>query len=174
MPGSEDLTPSRELDTDPDIDIEGELGTSRAGLISTSVSGAPLPDFVALLEAEFEASMGNEDHSRSVTSSSLGAGELVLTARELAGHSQRRLARRIGTSKPSIAMLESGRRLPTTRTLIKIAEASRLELVVGLRRPGAALPVCLGALVSNADDGLADFLPMQPSSPFDGPSSSPA
>jgi len=66
-------------------------------------------------------------------------------------------------------VLESGRRLPTIRTLIKVAEATGLELVVGLRRPAARHPVCLGALVSNADDGLADFLPMKAPSPFEGP-----
>ena len=159
---------------DTDMGIEGEPGAFGAGLISTSVSRAPLPDFVALLETEFAASIANEHHARSVTSSSLGAGEVVLTARELAGHSQRRLAGKIGTSQPAIAMIESGRRLPTTRTLVKIAEAAGLELVVGLRRPGATHPVCLGALVANPDDGLADFLPMQTPSPFDGPSAGPA
>ena len=57
---------------------------------------------------------------------------------------------------------------------MRLVEAAGLELVVGLRRPGATHPVCLGALVSNADDGLADFLPMTTPSPFDGPSASPA
>jgi hypothetical protein len=60
------------------------------------------------------------------------------------------------------------------RRLIKFAGASGLELIVGLRRPGATEPVFLGALVSNPNDGLADFLPMRTPSPFEGPSSSPA
>jgi transcriptional regulator with XRE-family HTH domain len=172
MPGSEDRT-ACSLDPDTDFGIEGEHGVSGAGLIPASVSETRLPDFVAMLEAEFAASEAAEDRGRSTTPSSLGVGELVLTARELAGHSQRRLATEIGTSQPSIASIEAGKRLPTIRTLIRIAEASRLELVVGLRRPGAAIPVSLGALVSNADDGLADFLPMTTPSPFGGPSPSP-
>ena len=92
----------------------------------------------------------------------------MLTARELAGHSQRRLATAVGTSQPSIAMLEAGRRVPTIRTLIRIAEASGLELVVGLRHPGAERPVALGALLSSPGDGLADYLPMAAPSPFEG------
>ena len=126
---------------DPDTvsSIEGKQGTSEAGVIPTSVSRETLPD------------------------------EILLTARELSGLSQRKLATELDTSQPSIVVLESGRRLPTIRTLIKVAEASGLELVVGLRRPAARHPVALGALVSNADDGLADFLPMKAPSPFEGP-----
>jgi transcriptional regulator with XRE-family HTH domain len=168
---SEDVAASAP-DTEPGI--EGELCGSVADLIPDPVSAAALPDFVALLEAEFAASEASENRARSVATSSLGAGEIVLTARELAGHSQRRLAIEVGTSQPSIATLEAGKRVPTIRTLIRIAEASRLELVVGLRRPGAALPVALGALVSSHGDGLADYLPMAAPSPFEGPPPNPA
>jgi len=121
--------------------------------------------------------IGIEMAPRAVDSaaSSLGAGEIVLTARELAGYSQRRLATELGSSQPAVAAIESGKRMPTIRTLIRVAEAAGLELVVGLRRPGAEQPVALGALVSNADDGLADFLPMQAPSRSTGrsPASSP-
>jgi hypothetical protein len=65
--------------------------------------------------------------------------------------------------------MESGKRMPTLRTLIRIVEAAGFELVVGVRRPGAAAPVALGALVPNADDGLADYLPITSPSPFQGP-----
>ena len=65
--------------------------------------------------------------------------------------------------------IETGNRLPTIRSLMRLVEAAGLELVVGLRRPSAEQPVALGALVTNADDGLADFLPMKAPSPFDGP-----
>jgi DNA-binding XRE family transcriptional regulator len=128
---------------DPDTvsGIEGKQGTSEAGVIPTSVSRETLPDFVALLECEFAASMANDDHAGSVAPSSLGAGEILLTARELSGLSQRKLATELDTSQPSIAVLESGRRLPTIRTLIKVVEAAGLELVVGLRRPAARHPV---------------------------------
>ena len=40
--------------------------------------------------------------------------------------------------------------------------------VVGLRRPGAAAPVALGALIANADDGLADYIPLAAPSLFEG------
>jgi hypothetical protein len=58
---------------------------------------------------------------------------------------------------------------PPIRTLLRIADASGVQLVVGLRRRGAEQPVTLGALVSNADDGLADFMPKTALSPFEGP-----
>jgi hypothetical protein len=45
--------------------------------------------------------------------SSLGAGYLILVARELTGLSQRRLAAKIGTSQASLARLETGNRIPT-------------------------------------------------------------
>ena len=125
-----------------------------------------LPDFTALLAAELATAAAPPDtHALS----SLGVGELVLSARELTGLSQRTLAAFAGTSQNAVTAIESGKRLPTIRTLIRVAEAAGLELVVGLRRPGADQPVVLGALVSNADDGLADFLPLRAPSPFDGP-----
>jgi transcriptional regulator with XRE-family HTH domain len=86
----------------------------------------------------------------------------------MSGLSQRRLAARAGTSQNAVTAIETGNRLPTIRSLMRLVEAAGLELVVGLRRPEATHPVCLGALVSNADDGLADFLPMQTPSPFEG------
>jgi transcriptional regulator with XRE-family HTH domain len=101
--------------------------------------------------------------------SSLGVGELVLSARESSGLSQRGLATRAGTSQNAVTAIETGNRLPTISSLMRLVEASGLELVVGLRRPAARHPVALGALVSNADDGLADFLPMKAPSPFEGP-----
>jgi transcriptional regulator with XRE-family HTH domain len=130
-----------------------------------------LPDFVALLSAELAAMVA---HPNPLPVSSLGVGEVVLSARELAGLSQRVLAARAGTSQAAITEIETGKRLPTIRTLMRLVDAAGLELVVGLRRPGAATPTALGALLPNVDDGLADFLPMTAASPFDGPSPSPA
>ena len=127
-----------------------------------------LPDFVALLNAELAAAAVDDDQSPQMASS-MGVGEIVLAARELAGLSQHRLAAKIGSSQSSVATIESGKRLPTIRTLLRIADASGVQLVVGLRRRGAEHPVTLGALRSNADDGLADFLPMTALSPFEGP-----
>ncbi|HEY5906037.1 MAG TPA: helix-turn-helix transcriptional regulator [Actinomycetota bacterium] len=125
-----------------------------------------LPDFTALLAAELATAAAPPDtHALS----SLGVGELVLSARELIGLSQRTLAAFAGTSQNAVTAIETGNRLPTIRSLMRLVEGAGLELVVGLRRPGADQPVVLGALVSNADDGLADFLPLRAPSPFDGP-----
>lgn len=56
----------------------------------------------------------------------------IIGARARAGLSQAELASRIGTSQSTIARLESGRAMPTTRTLEKIAAAtaSRLRVVL--------------------------------------------
>lgn len=66
---------------------------------------------------------------------SIGLGYLILTLREMAGLSQSRLAARAGTSQPAIARLESGRQVPTVNTLLRIAGACGMHLVVGLADP---------------------------------------
>jgi transcriptional regulator with XRE-family HTH domain len=108
----------------------------------------------------------------------LGAGYLILVARELSGLSQRALASEIGSSQPSLATLETGNRLPTIRTLLRIAEAAGLELVLGLRRPALPKPdpdtldelgfALLGTLHPNAEDGLADFVVFREPKPWEG------
>ena len=57
------------------------------------------------------------------------ASELI-RARLRAGLSQADLARRMGTSQSAIARLESGQTLPSTKTLLRFAEAtgSKVEL----------------------------------------------
>jgi transcriptional regulator with XRE-family HTH domain len=54
----------------------------------------------------------------------------LLRARLRAGLSQAELAQRMGTSQSAIARLESGQTLPSTKTLLRFAEAtgSKLEL----------------------------------------------
>jgi predicted transcriptional regulator len=54
----------------------------------------------------------------------------LLRARLRAGISQTELAERMGTSQSAIARLESGQTLPSTKTLIRFAEAtgSKIEL----------------------------------------------
>jgi len=54
----------------------------------------------------------------------------LLRARLRAGLSQAELAERMGTSQSAIARLESGRTLPSAKTLIRFAEAtgSKVEL----------------------------------------------
>ena len=54
----------------------------------------------------------------------------LLRARLRAGLSQAELAQRMGTSQSAIARLESGQTLPSTKTLLRFAEAtgSKVEL----------------------------------------------
>ncbi len=48
----------------------------------------------------------------------------VIAARVHAGLSQAELAARMATSQPFVARLESGRTLPSLRTLLRVAEAT--------------------------------------------------
>jgi ribosome-binding protein aMBF1 (putative translation factor) len=48
----------------------------------------------------------------------------LLKARLRAGLSQAELAARMGTSQSAIARLESGQRLPSTKTLLRFAQAT--------------------------------------------------
>ena len=48
----------------------------------------------------------------------------VIRARTAAGLSQQELAERMGTTQPFVARLESGRNLPSLRTLLKVAKAT--------------------------------------------------
>jgi len=54
----------------------------------------------------------------------------LIRARARAGLSQTELAERMGTSQSAIARIESGRTLPSAKTLIRFAEAtgSKIEL----------------------------------------------
>ena len=123
--------------------------------------------------------IGGRPEIRSPQPSPLGAGYLILVARELTGLSQRRLATAIGTSQPALARLETGNRIPSVRTLLRVTGATGLHLVVGLRRPEAAKPdpaalesqgfVLIGTLQLNPEDGLADFVVLREPSPFEGP-----
>jgi HTH-type transcriptional regulator / antitoxin HipB len=59
-------------------------------------------------------------------------GERIRALREASGISQAELARRIGSTQPSIARLEAGRVSPTLETLERVAAALDAELVVAL------------------------------------------
>jgi predicted transcriptional regulator len=59
------------------------------------------------------------------------ATELIL-ARKRAGLSQAELAERMGTSQSAIARLERGQTLPSTKTLLRIAEATASKVEVRL------------------------------------------
>lgn len=61
----------------------------------------------------------------------------VIEARSRAGLTQKELARRMGTTQPVIARLESGRTAPSMRTLKRLAKAtgSRLSIRLEPNRP---------------------------------------
>ena len=56
----------------------------------------------------------------------------LIGARAQANLSQAELAERMGTSQSAIARLESGRTMPSTRTLRKLAEATGTKLRIVL------------------------------------------
>jgi predicted transcriptional regulator len=56
----------------------------------------------------------------------------LIRARIRAGLSQAELAARMGTSQSAIARLESGQTLPSTKTLLRFAEATRSKVELRL------------------------------------------
>lgn len=65
----------------------------------------------------------------------MGLGYLIYTARRYRRLSQTRLAGEMKTSRNVISRWESGERLPSLLTLEKVAGATDLEVVIGLRDP---------------------------------------
>ena len=64
----------------------------------------------------------------------------VIDARNRAGLTQKELARKMGTTQPVVARLESGRVRPSMRTLERLAEATGSRLLISFepretRRP---------------------------------------
>jgi transcriptional regulator with XRE-family HTH domain len=55
----------------------------------------------------------------------------VLEARNRAGLTQQQLARRMGTTQPVVARLESGRVRPSMRTLDRLPQATGSRLLIG-------------------------------------------
>jgi hypothetical protein len=90
--------------SDTDIGIGAASERPGSDLVPEAVSErSGLPDFRALIEAEIAAAEEVDNRSHGALSS-LGVGELVLSARELSGLSQRQLASRAGTSQPPVAL----------------------------------------------------------------------
>jgi len=56
--------------------------------------------------------------------------EAVMDVRNHAGLTQEELARRMGTTQPVVACLESGRSRPSMRTLERLAEAMGSRLLI--------------------------------------------
>ena len=66
----------------------------------------------------------------------------VIDARNRAGLTQQELARKMGTTQPVVARLESGRVRPSMRTLERLAEATGSRLLISfepreVKRPQA-------------------------------------
>jgi len=55
----------------------------------------------------------------------------VIDARNRAGLTQEQLARKMGTTQPVVARLESGRGRPSMRTLDRFAQATGSRLLIG-------------------------------------------
>jgi len=140
-----------------------------------SARGYDLPDDARYPKEHQQGSRPRSDYRSSPHA--IGAGFLILVARELTGTTQRELARHVGTSQPTLARMETGARTPALRTLLRVARAAGFELVLGLRRPEARLPpqrtldafALLGTLHLNDDDALADFVVYREPSPLEGP-----
>ncbi len=60
----------------------------------------------------------------------------VMAARNRAGLTQQALARKMGTTQPAVARLESGRTRPSMRTLERLAEATGSRLLIRLEPGG--------------------------------------
>ena len=58
----------------------------------------------------------------------------LIQARNLAAMTQEQVAAAMGTTQAAIARLESGRSLPSTRTLKRFADATGLKLRIGFER----------------------------------------
>ena len=58
----------------------------------------------------------------------------IMKARAAAGLTQEELASRMGTTRTAIARLESGRQMPSTRTLERFAEATGHRLRITFER----------------------------------------
>jgi transcriptional regulator with XRE-family HTH domain len=66
--------------------------------------------------------------------------EMVAENRERKGLTQTALARAIGVRQPVVARIESGEHVPTIETLIKIANALDIEIMLGIAPSSRAEP----------------------------------
>ncbi len=78
---------------------------------------------------------GKAARAYEATRREMGVGYLILEARGVAGLTQKELAKRIGTSQPTIARWESGAQVPSVRSLTSIARATGFALTLGMRAP---------------------------------------
>lgn len=62
----------------------------------------------------------------------------VIEARMKAQLTQAQLAKRMDTTQTAVARLESGKTLPSTRTLKRVAEATGLQMTIGFKASAIA------------------------------------
>ena len=65
----------------------------------------------------------------------------VMDVRNRAGLTQEALARKMGTTQPVVARMESGRMRPSMRTLERLAEATGSRLLISFEPRDAKRPV---------------------------------
>lgn len=117
-------------------------------------------------------------HRQAPTGHAIGVGYLLLTLRELAGLSQRKLARLGGTSQGAITRVETGAHTPSLPSLIRLANAAGFRLVLGLASPDLAEadPALLeiedfalvGLVLPDPLDGLPNFRVIREPPPWAG------
>jgi ribosome-binding protein aMBF1 (putative translation factor) len=64
----------------------------------------------------------------------------VMDVRNRAGLTQKELARKMGTTQPVVARIESGRTRPSMRTLERLAEATGSRLLISFEAHNAKSP----------------------------------
>ena len=74
-------------------------------------------------------------HTQAKEGHAIGIGYLVLTLRELAGLSQRTLAKRAGTSQGAITRVETGAHTPSMPSILRLAHAVGYRVVIGFTSP---------------------------------------
>ena len=113
-----------------------EVGASAGGLAPAAAPGRPRQG--SALPARPGGQRGPEAFARYERArTAIMVGSAVRAARRRAGLSQVELARRAGTSQPSIARLERGLVSPTVISLDRIARALGAELVIDFEAPRA-------------------------------------
>lgn len=92
----------------------------------------------------------------------MDVADLIRTARERAGLSQRELARRAGTSAAAVCLYETGQRSPGVDTLRRLVAATGATLELAVRPLGEAVDVAANARALEEVLDLADHLPQRP------------
>ena len=119
-------------------------------------------------------------HTQAEDGHGIGIGYLVLTLRELAGLSQRTLAKRAGTSQGAITRVETGAHTPSMPSILRLAHAVGYRVVIGFTSPDVATIdpavvsledlALVGILVPDPLDGLPNFRVIREPRPWAGAS----